>query len=55
MLNKEREILKNALKHSVKTMVQRESDDWPPKCGIILYQPHRPKKHESIEKKRAAR
>ena len=44
MFSKENAVLKNAIKRSVKTMIQQESDDWPPKCGILLYQPLRPKK-----------
>ena len=54
MFKKDNAFLKDAIKHSVKTMLQQESDDWPPKCSIILYQPRRPKKHESIEKKKSA-
>lgn len=44
MFNKENAVLKNAIKRSVKSMIQQESDDWPPKCSIFLYQPPRPKK-----------
>lgn len=51
MIIKDNTFLKDAIKHSVKTMLQQESDDWPPKCSIILYQPIRPKKkNTSIEK-----
>lgn len=52
MFNKENAFLKDAIKRSVKTMLQQESDDWPPKCSIILYQPHRPKKNNSIAEKK---
>lgn len=44
MFNKKTSHLKAAVKRSVHSMMKQESDDWPPKCGIILYQPQRPKK-----------
>lgn len=44
MFSKEKTHLKDAVKRSVQSMMQQENDDWPPKCGIILYQPQRPKK-----------
>lgn len=49
MFNKENAVLKNAIKRSVKTMMQQESDDWPPKCSILLYQPPRPKQKIATE------
>lgn len=49
MFNKENAVLKNAIKRSVKTMMQQESDDWPPKCSILLYQPPRPKQKIAAE------
>ncbi len=53
MFNKENAVLKNAIKRSVKSMMQQESDDWPPKCSILLYQPPRPKRNvaASLENK----
>lgn len=44
MFSKEKVILKATIKRSIQKMMQKESDDWPPKCGIILYQPQRPPK-----------
>ena len=44
MFNKGNEVLKDAIKRSIKAMIRQESDDWPPKCGTLLYQPRRPKK-----------
>ena len=45
MFSKEKTVLKDVIKRSVKTLIQQESDDWPPKCGTLLYQPQRPKKN----------
>lgn len=44
MFSKEKTHLKVAVKQSIQSMMKQENDDWPPKCGIILYQPQRPKK-----------
>lgn len=49
MFSKEKVILKAAIKQSIQKMIQKESDDWPPKCGIILYQPQRPPKNNDNE------
>ncbi len=51
MFKKDKAFLRDAIKHSVKTMLQQESDDWPPKCSIILYQPPRPKNKITAAKK----
>lgn len=49
MFSKEKATLKNAVKRSVQAMIQHENGDWPPKCSIILYQPHRPKKNTTTK------
>lgn len=38
-----RESLK-LLKNVTKTVVKQKSEEWPPECAGILYQPKRPKK-----------
>lgn len=55
MFKKDKAFIKDAIKHSVKTMLQQESDDWPPKCSIILYQPPRPKSKITVTEKKKSK
>ena len=52
---KKNAVLKNAIKRSVKAMMQQEGDDWPPKCSILLYQPPRPKNNITVVKKKKSK
>lgn len=39
----------NALRSSFNKMVDGETREWPPKCTVFTYQPHRPKNISNTE------
>ncbi len=34
------------LRYAAEKMINKEKDEWPPVCGILIYQPKRPSRRQ---------
>lgn len=45
------EIANQFIKMAAERMIREDSDEWPPECLFITYQPERPAHHTASENK----
>ena len=49
-MNQLKTAVNNALRSSFNKMIDGETREWPPKCTVFTYQPHRPKNISNTDK-----